>query len=1128
MALIKCVECGKMISDRAVVCPVCGCPVTESSTEITVAENEIYQECQALFKSSKPTVFQFGGFRFEYPAGTEVYAALIGLFSILAETISQFTKVSYDDSGEIRKVLEDIPEFCSDILEYLMETINSYLYIFKVDLSLEEFLVKYSDKYELSYEKYYSQVVQAYAEICEEEEGLRQYREAVKASRSRWTGGGFGIKGAVKGAVKAGMLNCVSDFMYSFAISRRAQKDTEIIRKKLRALYKSDKTKKLLCESFHKIVLNLYRALIDEIRPILGDCYSYDINYEKAETLYENTIKYEKNPDIFKKNIAKCIYMYPAEIKYIEIYMDDIRKEEKNDLSAFIRFWKFDDWRNDSWPEKARAVMPCLNFIKCCDEFSNLAGSDEMSTRKAAAQNYKVKRTKEQLEFSANIKRRLGILCQGVTNHKYVVDMPLYRFSNAFVQPIICEEEEFDQHLFWINEEVAVTDYYIYCENKRMELSQVNEITISVTPGKISLFAEKKGGASVPIFCTENREIVEIIILLDVALEPYRELGYESKLDKDIRPLYLKISNTNEDLGLDSDSDKEKKKRIADSIIKKKKSAIDKFTKEKRSKGQIELAKNLRRRFGKMLENDVLKQVSIIPKGVLEGIMNRKIFELEAEGKIIPDILSEFDDNSGEHVFYAEDNLAITDYHIYAMIYDKNGAQHIRCRFSLYEINEIIYSRLPKKLYIYWKKEGSFINEHRDFTSYEVKYSFEPLGTCVVLLLNIVLEPYSDTDYYTHVLHSDDRINFLAAICNYEKEYGNFENALKLNQKDKELLQEKKDIHRKWVNEELKKMGGSDTSGRDTAELLFQEKFEELFSEFYKIDGSLPKYYGFMKNVYDFDIINYLPEKEKKQILELRERGQKVLYVSEDVSFVITNKCVSINHKEFVLSDLCEILICKPLPVYNEDLICLDQRIRIFARVKEGEKYLITCMYYEDKEAHIRDFSDMVYSLNYTLSTIKGLRGSLFKNDMLFLCERCGSTDFETTLGIRGQNKGYCRNCYNRNKNKISVYRQYYILKKEKYREVENNFLEKNKDLQLKLLTLWKEQKEETKKREKEGKFICKTCGKEIKKDSKFCNFCGQPVNSGLVKQEKKFCVHCGKEILREAKFCNFCGKANK
>lgn len=306
--------------------------------------------------------------------------------------------------------------------------------------------------------------------------------------------------------------------------------------------------------------MNLYRALIDEIRPILGDCYSYDINYEKAETLYENTIKYEKNPDIFKKNIAKCIYMYPAEIKYIEIYMDDIRKEEKNDLSAFIRFWKFDDWRNDSWPEKARAVMPCLNFIKCCDEFSNLAGSDEMSTRKAAAQNYKVKRTKEQLEFSANIKRRLGILCQGVTNHKYVVDMPLYRFSNAFVQPIICEEEEFDQHLFWINEEVAVTDYYIYCENKRMELSQVNEITISVTPGKISLFAEKKGGASVPIFCTENREIVEIIILLDVALEPYRELGYESKLDKDIRPLYLKISNTNEDLGLDSDSDKEKKK----------------------------------------------------------------------------------------------------------------------------------------------------------------------------------------------------------------------------------------------------------------------------------------------------------------------------------------------------------------------------------------------------------------------------------------------------------------------------------------------------------------------------------------------------------------------------------------
>ncbi|MBQ2710783.1 MAG: zinc ribbon domain-containing protein [Clostridia bacterium] len=32
MALIKCIECGKQISDKATTCPYCGCPISEMST----------------------------------------------------------------------------------------------------------------------------------------------------------------------------------------------------------------------------------------------------------------------------------------------------------------------------------------------------------------------------------------------------------------------------------------------------------------------------------------------------------------------------------------------------------------------------------------------------------------------------------------------------------------------------------------------------------------------------------------------------------------------------------------------------------------------------------------------------------------------------------------------------------------------------------------------------------------------------------------------------------------------------------------------------------------------------------------------------------------------------------------
>ena len=35
MALIKCTECGKEISDKATACPHCGCPMTEISNKRT-------------------------------------------------------------------------------------------------------------------------------------------------------------------------------------------------------------------------------------------------------------------------------------------------------------------------------------------------------------------------------------------------------------------------------------------------------------------------------------------------------------------------------------------------------------------------------------------------------------------------------------------------------------------------------------------------------------------------------------------------------------------------------------------------------------------------------------------------------------------------------------------------------------------------------------------------------------------------------------------------------------------------------------------------------------------------------------------------------------------------------------
>jgi ribosomal protein L37E len=66
MALIKCPECGKDVSDKAKACPHCGCPISEPQKE---NDTEIYTqcpECGAWIKDSD-NICSNCGFEFEEP-----------------------------------------------------------------------------------------------------------------------------------------------------------------------------------------------------------------------------------------------------------------------------------------------------------------------------------------------------------------------------------------------------------------------------------------------------------------------------------------------------------------------------------------------------------------------------------------------------------------------------------------------------------------------------------------------------------------------------------------------------------------------------------------------------------------------------------------------------------------------------------------------------------------------------------------------------------------------------------------------------------------------------------------------------------------------------------------------------
>ena len=61
----------------------------------------------------------------------------------------------------------------------------------------------------------------------------------------------------------------------------------------------------------------------------------------------------------------------------------------------------------------------------------------------------------------------------------------------------------------------------------------------------------------------------------------------------------------------------------------------------------------------------------------------------------------------------------------------------------------------------------------------------------------------------------------------------------------------------------------------------------------------------------------------------------------------------------------------------------------------------------------------------------------------------------------------------------------------------------------------------------------CNNCGKELPKDSEFCQYCGSKDVSEYIKtkhsteKQHKVCGSCGKELPEDSEFCQYCGSKN-
>lgn len=353
MPLIKCPDCEKMISDRVESCPFCGCPssfflpekkepsIPNNSESMKQKDVDSLKNDTSMIKPEETIDFRIGSYILKYPKGSEKYAAFFGGYLQLADIAYEEMLKLYREADSIVLALRNLPNKAEQMIFNIINEGTKFLYSQGINITPEQFMAKYARKYVMDYESYYDVIVEEYSEIIEKKKELEVYREAKKASRGRWQGGGFGVQGAIKGAITASAMNLGTDFLHSFGDSAIERSDNKLIQDKLRKLYNSSKTKAQLCHSVKTCILNVYKALNEELQAINYYEAVIDLQKEKANTLYETTKKYETNSENIKKNMIQCIYYYPGDRRYYDVIKDELLFGE-NDIHVFLKFWNLE------------------------------------------------------------------------------------------------------------------------------------------------------------------------------------------------------------------------------------------------------------------------------------------------------------------------------------------------------------------------------------------------------------------------------------------------------------------------------------------------------------------------------------------------------------------------------------------------------------------------------------------------------------------------------------------------------------------------------------------------------------------------------------------------------------------
>lgn len=240
------------------------------------------------------------------------------------KAVSLEFKSWYEEQKSIEKVISEYENYAFNIVKEMaakpiMKMIKDYQIY---DVSVEEYVERCMDGQYI--ESAIELVEGRFYKIIDNQEAEKAYRAARKANRGRWQGGGFGVGGALKGAMKAGAMNAVTGMGHSIvnaAGNAGAAANAAVAKQNL---YQNSEIKNILEEAILQELVATFGLSIQLINERKGKYIYSTFDSNKAMALFQNAKEIvDKQCELLPQAVARC----PWSVEILRYIFQDFPEE---------------------------------------------------------------------------------------------------------------------------------------------------------------------------------------------------------------------------------------------------------------------------------------------------------------------------------------------------------------------------------------------------------------------------------------------------------------------------------------------------------------------------------------------------------------------------------------------------------------------------------------------------------------------------------------------------------------------------------------------------------------------------------------------------------------------------------